>query len=111
MGWIEVLLKTLEDPLGPVVSLSELLSTNEKLLAKHATTHLAKKFVGMIESLGPQSRFLLFFSKICSVQNVPMIANQELILRNLFIDKEQNEQILLSLSFADVLNKKKRVSV
>jgi len=46
----------LEDPLGAAVSLSKLLSGNERLFRQHASAPLVKEFARMIRTLGPQAR-------------------------------------------------------
>jgi hypothetical protein len=49
------LMDQLEDPLGPAVTLSQLLSANDDLMKKYAKVDLVNKFVDMVRSFGPQS--------------------------------------------------------
>jgi hypothetical protein len=45
----------LEDPLGPVVTLVQLLSTNEDLMKKYGKVDLVNKFIDMVRFFGPQT--------------------------------------------------------
>ena len=65
--WMDVLLEQLEAPVGPAVTLSELLTTNEALQRECVTPPLVEKFASMIVELGPQPRLVNFFSAICAV--------------------------------------------
>ena len=51
----------------------------------------------MVQYMGPQPRLMNFFSKVCSVNGKPIKANQEMVLRSVWMDKEIQETILLSI--------------
>ena len=59
-----VILQQLEDPLGSAVTLSRLLSSNEKLMLEFANPTLIHRFLDMIRTLGPQPRLVAFFEVI-----------------------------------------------
>lgn len=92
---MDVLLGWLTDPLGSVVTLSKLLSTNRILMETYAKPSLANRIVQMVADLGPQARFLLFFESICTIDGIPVLANQELILRLLFMDDKRRRRVLV----------------
>lgn len=78
---MELLKLQLEDPLGSAVSLSKLLSSNGVLLRTYATPSMVHEFARMIRELGPQPRLVNFFESICAIDDLPVKANQEMILR------------------------------
>lgn len=80
-SWMELLKLQLEDPLGSAVSLSKLLSANGTLLRTYATPSMVQEFARMIRELGPQPRLVNFFESICAIDDLPVKANQEMILR------------------------------
>jgi hypothetical protein len=49
------MMSQLEDPLGPAVTLSKLLSANENLMKKYAKADLVKRFLDMVRFFGPQA--------------------------------------------------------
>lgn len=51
---MEILLGHVKDPLGSGVTLTQLLSQNEQLMAEYATESLAEDFVSMIRTIGPE---------------------------------------------------------
>ena len=96
-GYLEVLKRQLEDALGAAVTLSKLLSSNRKLLVEHATPSLVADFARMVRELGPQPRLMSFFEAICVVDSVPVMANQEMLLRHLWHDPSTRRELFLEV--------------
>jgi len=94
-GYLEVLKRQLEDALGSAVTLSKLLSSNRQLLTEHATPSLVADFARMVCELGPQPRLMSFFEAICVVDSVPVMANQEMLLKLLWHDPPTRRQLFI----------------
>lgn len=86
--WLHVLVEQLEAPLGPAVTLTNLIATNRELQNECVTPQLVNNFVQMILNLGPQPRLVNFFSAICEVNQAPQKANQEMILRLVWMNEQ-----------------------
>ncbi len=100
--WMDSILFQLDDPLGGAVTLSALLSSSADLMQKYATPQLVLRFANMVERLGPQPRLIQFFSAISSVNGNPVKANQEMILRLIWMKEETRRKVMLQLrSFPD----------
>jgi hypothetical protein len=95
--WIETILEQLEDPLGPAVTLSKLLSANKELLRIYATPKLVLRFADLVRNLGPQPRLVNFFNSICTVDGEAVMANQEMVLRLTWMRKETRKSIFLNV--------------
>ena len=78
---MDTILDQLEDPLGPAVTLSKLLGSNEALLYKYATPKLVLRSADVIRKLGPQPRLVNFFEAICTARGRTVKANQDMVLR------------------------------
>ena len=66
-------------------------------MATYATPELLERFVDMVRRLGPQPRLIQFFSAISSVEGKAVKANQEMILRMVWVaitfkNKEEAEE-------------------
>jgi hypothetical protein len=97
MPWIEIIKLQLEDPLGSAVSLAKLLSSNKKLLEDHATPSMVSAFARMIRELGPQPRLVNFFEAICTSNQLPVKANQEMIVRMTWMDPRERSKLYLEV--------------
>ncbi len=95
--WMDNLLFTLDDPLGSAVTLAKLLSSSPDLMARYATPELVERFADMVRRLGPQPRLLNFFSAISAVGGRPVKANQEMILRLVWMKEETRRMVMLQI--------------
>jgi hypothetical protein len=111
----------LEDPLGPAVTLSQLLSSNLSAMKKYAKLDLVRKFLEMIRFFGPQTvlwpfrtfvrlkltpfasiqRFVNFFEAFCTFEGKALKANQEMILRETLMNDEKRLRTFLKTAAFD----------
>ena len=95
--WTDILLDQLEHPHGAAVTLAELVTYNEELMRGFVSPRLIQKFIDQIQTKGPEPRLLRFFTNICTVKNQPITANQELVLRMLWMHKLNHQRSLLDI--------------
>ena len=95
--WMDSLTAQLEDPLGAAVTLSALLSASMALMQSYANADFVNKFANMIDRLGPQPRLIQFFMSLCVVEGRAIVANQELVLREIWLDDATRRGTMLEL--------------
>jgi hypothetical protein len=95
--WMDALTAQLEDPLGSAVTLSLLLSSSAPLMSTYANVAFVNKFVDMIDRLGPQPRLIQFFVSLCVVGGKPVKANQELVLREVWLNPKKRWVTMLQV--------------
>jgi hypothetical protein len=103
--FMDNMMSQLEDPLGSAVTLSQLLNSSSDLMERYASKDLVDKFADMIYRLGPQPRLISFFSSVCSVNGTPIKANQEMILRQIWLKEEVREKLLVQV-FTEPISKR-----
>jgi len=74
-----------------------LLSSNGTLLRTYATPSMVQEFARMIRDLGPQPRLVNFFESICAIDNMPVKANQEMILRICWRVQEDRSKLFVEM--------------
>ena len=67
ISYMNALLDQVQDILGAAQTLTSFLDFNEDLVEKYTSASLVKRFLEMIEDLGPQPRLLQFYEAICSI--------------------------------------------
>jgi hypothetical protein len=63
---VDILIEHISDPLGAGLTLSMLLTENEKLMLRYAKPKLVKRFMVMIRDFGPQEYMINFFEVVVS---------------------------------------------
>ena len=100
-SWLSIIASMSEDPLGATVTLSKLFDNNEKIISSVVNPDLLQRFSDLIVKCGPQPRFLRFFESICATSGSPIIPNQEMVVRQLWMNETVRETVLLQISVED----------
>ena len=95
--WMDSLKKQTEDPLGAAVTLRQLLSSNRVLFDAHCSPSLVHDFERMIRGQGPQPRLVSFLEAICKTEDKPVLVNQEMVLRMLWIEPEVRASLFVEV--------------
>ena len=95
--WLQIIASQAEDPLGATVTLSKLFDNNERIIAAVVDVPLLQRFCRLITKCGPQPRFLRLFESICVAHGSPIIANQEMVLRQMWMNESVRGKVLVDV--------------
>ena len=96
-SWVSIISSQSEDPLGATVTLSALLTSNERISTQIVDDHLLTRFLTLIKNNGPQPRLIQLFSSVCICAGKAITGNQEMVLRKIWKDKAARKDSLLSV--------------